>query len=57
MLGVGVVGELRRARGHGALHDGLLQVVEDLGVVLGQEGHGHAALARSARTSDTMDVV
>lgn len=57
VLSVRVVGELRGAGGHRALQDGLLQVVEHGRVLFGQEGHGHAALSGTTRTTDTMDVI
>lgn len=57
VLGVGVVGQLGGAGGDGALQDGLLQVVEDGGVLLGEEGDGHAALPCAARPPDAVDVI
>lgn len=57
VLGVWVVSELRRAGGHRALQDGLLQVVEHRRVLLGQERHGHTTLTSTTSTTDTMDVV
>lgn len=57
VLSVRVVCQLRRAGGHRALQDGLLQVVEHGRVLLSEESHGHAALSSTTRTTDTMDVV
>lgn len=57
VLSVRVVGQLRRAGGHRALQDGLLQVVEHRRVLLRQERHGHTALTSTTSTTDTMDVV
>ncbi len=57
VLGVRVVGQLWRAGGDRALQDGLLQVVEHRRVLFGEESHGHATLASTTRTTDTMDVV
>lgn len=57
VLGVGVVGQLWWAGGDRALQDGLLQVVEHGRILLGEEGHRHAALTSTTRTTDTMDVV
>ena len=57
VLGVRVVGQLRRACGRGALQHGLLQVVEHRRVLLGQEGQGHTALAGTTRSANTMDVI
>lgn len=57
VLGVGVVGQLGWAGGHRAFQDGLLQVVEDGRVLLGEEGDGYAALPRSACPPDAVDVI
>ena len=57
LLCLGVVGELGGTGGHGGLHDALLEVVEQVGVVRGAQGDGHAGLTRTARTTDTMHVV
>jgi len=57
VLRVRVVGQLRRTGGDGALEEGLLQVVEHLRVLFGEERQGHAALTRATRTTDTMDVI
>lgn len=57
VLRLGVVGQLRRAGGHRALHEGLLQVVEHRRVLFGEERQRHAALPGTTRTTDAMDVI
>ena len=57
VLGVGVVGQLRRARRHRALEQRQLEVVEHGRVVLGQERYRDALLARATRPTDAMSVI
>lgn len=57
VLSVWVVGQFWRAGGDWTLKYGLLQVVEHCTIFFGEEGHGHTALTRTTRTTDTMDVI
>lgn len=57
VLRVRVIGQLRGAGGHGTAHDQLLQVVEQMRVLLGHEGHRLSRQPRSARTPNPVRVV
>lgn len=57
VLSIGMVGELRRAGGHRALKNGLLQIVKYRGVLFGQESHGNTTLSSTSRSANTMNIV
>src|ERR1051325_4796384 len=48
--------QLFRDLGDGRLGDDLLQVVQDIRVLVAQEGNGHTTLASTTSTTDTMGV-